>query len=53
MPIDSLCRNTPAIMVFSLSLPASFSTIEESIIASDKLLKGESGFLINHKSAAN
>ena len=46
-------QENPCYNGFSLSLPASFSTIEASIMASDKLLKGEVRIFINHKSAAN
>jgi hypothetical protein len=37
---------------FSLSLPASFSTIEASIIASSKVLSGFEGCFFSHSSSA-
>ena len=49
MPIEILCKKTPAIIGFSESFPASFSTIEARIIASLKFFKGNTVFLLDHR----
>ena len=50
MPMCNLCKKTPAIIDFSSSLPASFSTIEASINASLSSVKGKSFDRFFHKS---
>ena len=49
MPIDILCKKTPAIIGFSKSFPASFSTIDARIIASVKFFNGNTVFLLDHR----
>ena len=51
--MDNLCKKTPAIIDFSFSLPASFSTIEAKIKASDKVANGNLGSFFFHKLSEN